>query len=145
MDVTERGKRVLLLAVMSVLALNTFTGSPLFAVWVGSRVQGDGPPTMAAFGSAALTLVATSYLLVRLLAFLGSAYDGLVGRRPTVRAHVPWLRSLRGERPHEVGSGQSPSALEVILVAVVFLAVAAFEVWFVFYSTSPIDQRSGRH
>jgi hypothetical protein len=34
--------------------------------------------------------------------------------------------------------------LERILVVCVVLAVAAFEIWFFFFSTSPIDGRSGR-
>jgi hypothetical protein len=144
MGLGERIKRTGLVTVMAVLALNVFTGGPVLATWVGSRVQGEGPPTMAAFGVAALVLAATSYVLLRLLALTGRAHDRLVGGRPSVRTHLPWLRSMRGERPHEAGDQQSLSALEAILVLVVFLAVAAFEVWFVFFSTSPIDQRSGR-
>jgi hypothetical protein len=36
------------------------------------------------------------------------------------------------------------STLERILVVVVAMAAIAFEIWFFFYSTSPIDQRTGR-
>jgi hypothetical protein len=144
MDLGVRIKRTGLVAAMAVLALNVFTGSPVFATWVGSRVQGEGPPTMAAFGAAAIVLAATSYVLLRLLALAGRAHDRLVGGRPSVRTHLPWLRSMRGERPHEEGGDQSVSALEAVLVLVVFLAVVAFEIWFLFFSTSPIDQRSGR-
>ena len=144
MGLGVRVKRIVLVAAMAVLALNVFTGSPVVAVWVGSKVQGEGPPTMAAFGTAALVLAATSYVLLRLLAVTGSAHDRLVGVRPSIRTHLPWLRSMRGGRPHEAAGDQTLSALEAILVLVVFLAVAAFEIWFVFFSTSPIDQRSGR-
>jgi hypothetical protein len=31
-----------------------------------------------------------------------------------------------------------------MLIVCVVIAVVAFEVWFFFFSTSPIDQRSGR-
>ena len=39
--VANHAKRLLLLALMSLAAVNLFTGAPLFAIWVGSRVQGD--------------------------------------------------------------------------------------------------------
>jgi hypothetical protein len=35
-------------------------------------------------------------------------------------------------------------ALEVVLLVSVVVVVALFEVWFFFYSPSPIDRRSGR-
>jgi len=85
-----------------------------------------------------------SFALVVALGAAGRAHDALVGRRPTVRAHVPWLRSLRGERPQEMGAKVGLTALDVILVVAVLALVVAFEVWFFFYSGSPIDQRSGR-
>lgn len=144
MDTGERVKRTGLVTAMALLALNVFTGGPVLAMWVGSRVQGEGPPTMAGFGTAAVVLAATSYVLLRLLALAGRSHDRLLGVRPSVRRHLPWLRSLRGERPHEGADEQRLSALEAILVLAVFIAVAAFEIWFVFYSTSPIDQRTGR-
>lgn len=133
-----------LLAAMSVLSLNVVTGSPLMAIWIGSRVQGSGPPTMAAFMTFLACFGGFSLLLVRLISAVSRSYDALTGRRPTVREHVPWLRSLRGERPAEVGSRAGLSALDVILIIVVVAAVVAFEIWFFFYSASPIDQRSGR-
>jgi hypothetical protein len=99
---------------------------------------------MAAFGSAAAVLAVSSFALLRLLALSSRAHDQLTGHRPTVARHVPWLRRAPGERSHEISHDGSLSALEVILILVVFAAVVAFEIWFAFYSTSPIDQRSGR-
>jgi hypothetical protein len=52
---------------------------------------------------------------------------------------------MRGERELYAGDRPTLSALDRILVVTVVIAVAAFEVWFFFFSTSPIDQRSGRH
>jgi hypothetical protein len=83
-------------------------------------------------------------VLVRLLSRLGSRYDELTGAQRQVRRHVPWLRSMRGERPHHAGEAFQISALDRTLVIVVTVAVVAFEIWFFFFSGSPIDQRSGR-
>jgi hypothetical protein len=129
---------------MAVASLNIWTGAPLLAVWIGSRVVGDSQVTMGAVALVAISLLAFSLGLVRLLGLLGAVDDRVTGRRSAVRQHTPWLRSMRGERPHEQGSSVRPSPMEAILIVSVVLGVAAFEIWFFFYSGSSIDQRSGR-
>jgi hypothetical protein len=51
----------------------------------------------------------------------------------------------RGEREdfHDPERDQL-SAVEIVAVGMVLIVVIAFEVWFFFFSSSPIDQRSGR-
>jgi hypothetical protein len=140
----DRLKRAALLVGMSATGLNVWTGSPLAALWIGSRVQRNGPPSMGAVFLVIVAMGVFSYATLRLLRRLGSTYDRIVGRQPTVRAHVPWLRSLRGERPHEAGQEYTLSALDIIMCVCVIVALALFEYWFFFLSTSSIDQRSGR-
>ena len=140
-----RVKRVALVCAMSLTTINIWTGGPLLALWAGSRVQSGGPPSMAAVGVVAVVLGAVSYGLVRLLALFDLIYDRLTGRGSQVSRHVPWLRSMRGERPHDdKRRARDLSPLEWILIVSVVVAVIAFEVWFFFFSGSPIDQRSGR-
>lgn len=141
-----RLKQAAMLGTMSVTALNVYTGSPLLGLWVGSRVQGDGPPSMAAIFVMLVVFLGTSLLLVRILAALGRLYDRVTGRPAQTRQHTPWLRSLRGDRPREVGAaGYELGALDYLMVGSVILLAAAFEIWFFFYSGSPLDGRSGRH
>ena len=139
-----RLKRAGLLAAMSAATLNVWTGSPLASLWIGSRIAGSGPPTMAPIFVVAGCMAVFSYGLLRVLRVLGAAYDRASGRPPTIRQHVPWLRSMRGERPQEAGEEYSLSALEIVLCAMVILVLVAFEYWFFFLSTSSIDSRSGR-
>jgi hypothetical protein len=139
-----RLERTALVCAMAVVTSNIWTGGPLLALWVGSRVQGSGPPSMAAVAAAAVALGVISYALVRLLARIDGAYGRLTGKHSTVSRHVPWLRSMRGERPHPQHHARELSPLEVVLIVSVVIVVALFEVWFFFYSPSPIDQRSGR-
>jgi hypothetical protein len=142
---THRLKRVGLLAAMSVVSVNVWTGSPLLALWIGSRVVSDsGQTTMLAILVVAAVLLAFSLVLIKALGMLQVSYDEAAGRKRAIRRHTPWLRSMRGERPHEVPEGVQPTPLERILVVMVVIAVAAFEIWFFFFSGSPIDQRSGR-
>jgi len=140
-----RLKQAATLGTMSVTALNVYTGSPLLGLWVGSRVQGDGPPSMGAIFVMLAVFLGTSLLLVRILAALGRMYDRLSGRPAQTRRHTPWLRSLRGDRPREVGAaGYQLGALDYLMIGSVILLAAAFEIWFFFYSGSPLDGRSGR-
>jgi hypothetical protein len=139
-----RLKRVALVCLMVLVTVNVWTGGPLLALWIGSRVQNAGPPSMLAVGVAAVSLGVISYVLVKLLAWLDTVYARVSGRPATVTRHVPWLRSMRGERPHQQKHARELSPLEVVLIATVVVVVLLFEVWFFFYSGSPIDQRSGR-
>jgi hypothetical protein len=139
-----RLERVGLVVAMVLVTLNIWTGGPLLALWIGSRVQPSGHPSMGAVALVAVSLGVISYVLVRLLARIDAAYARVAGRPSVVSRHVPWLRSMRGERPHVQKHARELAPLEVVLVAMVVLVVVLFEVWFFFYSPSPIDQRSGR-
>ena len=138
-------KRVALAALMALVAMNVWIGGPLLALWIGSRVQTSTggsltirPITaLAVFGSLAVITV----VLVRVLRATSAAYDRATGVVPGTRRRDSWVSIERRDFP-----GQRPSltTLERILVVVVACAALAFEIWFFFYSTSPIDQRSGR-
>jgi uncharacterized membrane protein YhaH (DUF805 family) len=129
---------------MAVVAINVPTGSPIAALWIGSQLQGSGPPKMSSVAVVIVAMAAFSLGLIRLLTLLGRQHDRLTGLTPQVHMHAPWLRSMRGERPVYPGEKAQITALEWILVAVVVLTVIAFEVWFLLYSGSPFDQRTGR-
>ena len=129
---------------MVVVTMNIWTGGPLLALWIGSRAQPSSGPSMFAVAVAAISLGVISYALVRILARIDGVYARVAGRPSGVTRHVPWLRSMRGERPHVDKHARELSPLEVILVSTVVLAVVVFEIWFFFYSGSPIDNRTGR-
>lgn len=139
-----RVKRLALVSAMSLVTLNVWTGSPLLALWIGSRVQAGGPPSMTAVAIVAGLLAVFSVVLVKILSTLGGIHDRLIGRQPGPREPAPWLRSLRGERAGERDRELGLTALERVLVASVVIAVVAFEVWFFFFSGSPLGTTSGR-
>jgi hypothetical protein len=134
----ERGKRFGLAALMAFLALNLWTGSPLLALWIGSKVQnGDSQASMSTVFVIIICLVVFSIGLYQALKYVMHAYREATGTLPTVRTHAPWLRSMRGERP-EYGGAAGISGAERIIVVTVVLAAATFELWFFFFSGSPI-------
>jgi hypothetical protein len=141
----ERAKRFGLAALMAFLALNIWTGSPLLALWIGSRVQGEeSQASMAAFAAVIGCLALFSIGLYQALKYVMHAYQEATGTLPTVRTHAPWLRSMRGERPEYGGARPVISGAERIVIVTVLLAAVAFEVWFFFFSGSPIGGSGGR-
>jgi hypothetical protein len=140
----DRARRVGLRIAMLVVALNVWTGSPLLALWIGSRLQGSGPPQMGPIFVVVVVFAALSFTLASVLSRLGDRYDRMTGHTAQVHRHVAWLRSMRGERPQYPGQHVQVTALEQVLIVAVVLCILAFEIWFFFFSGSPIDQRSGR-
>ena len=137
-------KRIAFAALLTIVGVNVWTGGPLLALWVGSRVQGSGPPTMGAVFVVVVVLAAVCLVLATAFARLNEAYQEMTGQAPTVRHHTPWLRSMRGERPQYQGVEPTLTTPERILVVMVVTAFVLFEIWFFFFSASPIDNRSGR-
>ncbi len=133
-----RLQRALILAAMAVVAVNIWTGSPLLALWVGSRLQGTSGLSMGAVFAVVVVMGATCFALVKLLGVLGERHDRLLGIPPGPRRQQPWLRSLSGERTRDQRRRQRVSALDVVLVVMVLVASLAFEVWFFFFSGSSI-------
>src|SRR3954454_6368053 len=118
-----RLKRVALVSLMAVATVNIWTGGPLLALWIGSRVQNAGPPSMLAVGVAAVSLGVISYVLVKVRPWLDAAYGRAAGHQSSVGRHVPWLRSMRGERPHDKKHASELAPLEVILITTVVVVV----------------------
>src|SRR3954453_2111815 len=85
--------RVLLLAAMALVAVNIWTGAPLLALWIGSRIQGDSGLSMGAVFAVIAVMGAAMYGLVQLLSVLSARHDRLLGREPAPRRQQPWLRS----------------------------------------------------
>ena len=138
MYVTVRLERVGLQAVMVLAALNVWTGAPLLALWVGSRSVSSSRPTMGAIFLVVLVLAVTCIALIYVLNWASATYDDVTGRPQAVRRHVPWLRSMRAERVNYEREKEVVTPVERVLVFMVALAVILFEVWFFFFSGSPI-------
>ena len=104
-------KKIGLVAASALCSINIWTGAPLFAVWVGSKVQGDlNNLSMTAVFSVVVVLAVLVYLLTWALTWINAKYDDLIGRHPAARHTSPWLRSMRDEREEDVreSSGSAP-------------------------------------
>jgi hypothetical protein len=125
--------------VMALAAVNIWTGSPLLALWIGSRLQSSTRPSVTAVFAVFGVMFGVSLLCIRILAAASAKHEDLTGRQRSVRRHVPWLRSTRGERVEWERGRAGLTTLERILVIAVVLAVLGFEAWFFLMSPSPIE------
>ena len=143
-DVPARGsrsKRFVLATAMAVVGMNVWIGGPLLALWIGARLQTASGGSLTIRPATALLIFASlaviTFALTRLLKLVADAYDRAAGAAPAKRRHDRWIA--------DDGHGRKTlTTLERILVVVVAIAALAFEIWFFFFSTSPIDGRSGR-
>jgi len=139
-----RLQRVALVAAMGVVTMNIWTGAPLLGLWVGSRVAPESGVSMLAVFVIVVVIGLAAWVLLQLLGHLQLAHARLAGR-PVARRQTTWLRPMSGARAHGKGAEAPPlTAIDYVVVIVVVLAVAAFEIWFFFYAGSSIDGRSGR-
>jgi len=124
---------VVLAIATTVVSLNLWTGGPLLALWVGSRVQAAvGSVSMGAIGATVGVLIVETLLLYRLLAWLNVRYDAAIGRKVR-RQQAPWLKPMSGER-RTLQVKRPLTAVERIVVVGVVLAFELFLVWFFFFA-----------
>ena len=139
-----RTRGTVLVMGMILCAVSVWTVSPLLWLWIASQMDAGSSPSMGAIGVVIVGVALTTVAIGKCIAVLNARYRDLHGTKATIKLHLPWLRSMRGERPHERGGEVELTVLDVILISSIFIAVGLFEAWYLFKSGSPIDQRSGR-
>jgi hypothetical protein len=133
-------RRVLLAAATGFITVNLWTGAPLVALWVGSKVVGQKQLTIGAVFTVVFVLAVLVFALAIALVKLSAAYDRLIGR-PTRERRLTWLRSMRDEGwREELDKQLGTTALEWIVMATVWIAVIVFLVWFIAFAGSPLPK-----
>jgi hypothetical protein len=132
-------KKIGLVTASALCSINLWTGAPLFAVWVGSKVQGNlNNLSMTAVFSVIVVLAAMVFLLAFALTWINAKYDEISGRPAAARHTSPWLRSMRDEREEDTRRKFGISPIERTVVVCVVAGVLAFEVWFFFFAGSSL-------
>jgi hypothetical protein len=131
-------RRTLILIATTLIAINFWTGAPLAALWIGSRVLGRGALTMTAVFVVVAALAVLLGAMAIALTWLNARYDELIGRPTGERRTLPWLRSMRAEEAALLRDKRGTTALETIVVANAVTAVIALEVWFFFFAKNPL-------
>jgi hypothetical protein len=132
-------KRLALAGLTALLTANFWTGCPLLALWIGAQVNGPNSLSMAAVGAVVLSFAVLGFATLTALAWLNNTYDDLTGR-PRAERRASWLRSIRAEERGHVSQRAGVTPLEQIVVANVYVAVAAITIWFLFFAGSPFTE-----
>lgn len=130
-------KRAALVAATAFIAVNIWTGAPLFSLWVGSRVVGGSALSMRAVFVVVGVLATLVFAMAMALAWLNATYNRLTGRR-SGSVRLAWLRSWNAEDEDLDGPELGISALERIVMVSVYAAVIALLVWFFAFAGSPL-------
>jgi hypothetical protein len=130
-------KRVALAGATAFITVNFWTGCPLLALWVGSQVVGQQTLSMGAVGVVIVVLAVLVFALAIALTWVNNVYDQLI-KRPRTERRAPWMRSMRGESESHVSQRVGTTALELIVMINVYVAVIALAVWYVFFAGSPL-------
>ncbi|MEV4418918.1 hypothetical protein AB0L40_02950 [Patulibacter sp. NPDC049589] len=123
------GGAVLLL--MLAAGLFMWAGNPYLWIRVTAAHADSQNLTM---GQAAFVLVAiaiTGFVMVKVLAVLNGLYAKAMGGSDDVTVRMPWNQSMRDGRT----TGRTTSALDVVMVVSVSVALLAAAIWFFFFAT----------
>jgi hypothetical protein len=129
-------KRVALAGATAFLTVNIWTGAPVLALWVGSRVVGQRALSMTAVGVVIVVLAVLVIVMALALAWLNNTYDELTGR-PYAERRAPWLRSMRAEAEGHISQRAGITLLERIVMINVYIAVITLLVWYIFFAGAP--------
>ena len=121
------------------VTVNIWTGCPLLALWVGSKVVGQRQLSMAAVGVVVVVLAALTLASLLALTWLNNVYDELIGR-PSTERRATWLRSMRAEAEGHVSQRVGITLLERIVMINVYIGVVALLIWFVLFAGSPLPR-----
>ncbi len=132
-------KKIGLITASALCSINLWTGAPLFAVWVGSKVQGNlNNISMTALFTVVVVLSMCVFALAFVLTWLNNRYDDLTGRPAAARQTSPWLRSMRDEREGDVQRKYGIGGVERVVVICAVAGCLAFEAWFFFFAGSSL-------
>ena len=134
-------KRLALVIATALVAINTWTGAPLFAIWVGSQAQNGQVLSLRGVVTVLVVLAVLEFLLGLALTWLSLTYDRVTGRPRFAGVTSPWQRAKRGDRVQDIRARFGMSPPEKIVAACVILGVLALELWFFFLAGSSLPNQ----
>ena len=127
-----------LVVLMSVGGFAMWIVTPVAWLWIGSQLTESRRPDGTLYVLVAVGMIATMAILGLLLGRLNRIHGAITGRitdATIAHSRLAWTRPQSAS-----DEGRAPvNALEVIMVACVFVAGILFFVWFFFFAGSSLD------
>jgi hypothetical protein len=134
-------KRLALVISTALVAINTWTGAPLLAIWVGSHAQSGKVLSLRGVLTVLVVLAVLEFLLGLALTWLSATYDRITGRPRFATQTSPWHRAKRGDRVQDIRARFGMSTPEKVVAACVILGFLGFELWFFFLAGSSLPHQ----
>lgn len=117
-----------------VLAIVVGIGVPALWIWIGSQVQNSTAPSWTALAVVHVGMIGTLLLIAAFFSFFVSR------SRQRRRERANWMRGQSEERRRESFADVHP--LEQIIIFAVFVDIAVFVIWFIFFADpgTPVGQ-----
>jgi hypothetical protein len=130
-----------LVVLMSIGGFAMWIATPVAWLWIGSQLTESRRPDGTLYVMVAVGMIGTMVVLGLLLGRLNRIHGSITGR---ITAATIAHSRLAWTRPQSASDeGRAPvNALEVIMVACVFVAGILFFVWFFFFAGSSLDYQT---
>jgi hypothetical protein len=119
---------------MALGSLTLWIGSPVFWLWLTSKLQSGTQASMGPYALMLLGIVVTSVALAKGLAKLNSLYAKVTRTDAVVGIHLPWHRMRGAEHESRI---RPITVLDVVMVVSVVLALIIFAAWFFIVQPTP--------
>jgi hypothetical protein len=129
-----RAAAPLLVVLMIIGGLFLWIGIPVIWLWIASQLTKSTQPSIGPYMLIAFGIPISMFAMARVLKRIDSVHSRATGRQLTVRVALPWLKSMRGER-HSV---RPTTALDLIMLSTLALAMLAFAIWFFGFAGSSL-------
>jgi hypothetical protein len=123
------GAAILLL--MLVGGLFMWAGNPYLWIRVTAARADSQNLSMGQAVFVLVAIIVTGFVMAKVLSLLNGLYAKVMGGSDEVSVRMPWNQSMRDGR----SSGRSTSALDVVMVLAVGIALVAAAIWFFFFAT----------
>jgi hypothetical protein len=119
------------LALMLVGGIFMWAGNPYLWIRVTASRADSQNLTMGQAVFVIVAIAVTGFVMVKVLAVLGSLYAKTQGGSDEITVRMPWNQSMRDGRD----TGRTTTVLDVVMVGSVSIAMVAAAIWFFFFAT----------
>jgi len=131
MNASRKVAGALILALMLAGGLFMWAGNPYLWIRLTASRADSQNLTMGQAAFVLFAIAITGFVMVKILAILNGWYARAMGGSDEVTVRMPWNQSMRDGRT----TGRTTSAIDVVMVASVSIALVAASIWFFFFAS----------
>jgi hypothetical protein len=123
-----------LIMLMALGSVGLWVGIPLGWIYLASQMTTSSQPSLGPYVLILIGIPASMVVMGKILGRINELFGRVTDTTPRVRLHLPWMRSMSGERDMHYPF----TVLDLVMVVSVAVALVAMGVWFFFFAGSPL-------